>query len=62
METMGPRIAREVRKEMGREGITGTKEELNAIYSKRFNKAVSVSALETGSHVADATSGSSGTQ
>jgi hypothetical protein len=41
MQSITPQIAREVRKKMSSEGATGTKEELNAIYSKRFNEAVS---------------------
>jgi len=41
MRTIQPQIAREVRKRMAKEGVQGTREELNAIYSKRFNEAVS---------------------
>ena len=41
MQIIGPRLAQEVRKKMAKEGVTGTKPELDAIYSKRFNEAVS---------------------
>ena len=41
MQTIGPQIAQEVRKKMAKEGVKGTKEELNAIYSKRFDEVVS---------------------
>jgi len=41
MRTIQPQVAREVRKKMVREGVRGTREELNAIYAKRFNEAVS---------------------
>jgi len=44
MGSLAPRIAQEVRKKMAREGVTGTKEELNAIYSKRLNESVSADA------------------
>ncbi|KAF9652198.1 hypothetical protein BDM02DRAFT_3089619 [Thelephora ganbajun] len=39
MQTIAPKIAQEARKKMAREGVKGSKEELNAIYSKRFNEA-----------------------
>ena len=41
MQTVAPQIANKVRKKMAREGVTGSKEELNATFSKRFNEAVS---------------------
>ena len=41
MQIIGPRLAQEVRKKMAREGVRGTKQDLDAIYSKRFNEAVS---------------------
>jgi hypothetical protein len=45
MQTMSPKIAKEVRKKMVREDVKGTKEELNAIFSKRFNETVSASRI-----------------
>ena len=53
MGSIAPRIAQEVRKKMAREGVTGTKEELNAIYSKRLNESVSADACA--GYVADTT-------
>ena len=41
MQANVPQIAQEVRKKMVKEGVKGTKEELNAVYSERFNEAVS---------------------
>ena len=41
MQTIAPQIANRVRGKMAREGVTGTKEELNATFSRRFNEAVS---------------------
>lgn len=41
MQILAPEIANKVRKKMAREGVTGTKEELNATFSRRFNEAVS---------------------
>jgi len=41
MQTIGPQIAQEVRKKMAKEGVKGTKGELDAIYLKRFKEAVS---------------------
>ena len=41
MQTISPKIANEVRNKMAREDVQGSKEELNAIFSKRFNEAVS---------------------
>lgn len=40
MGSIAPRIAQEVRKKMAREGVSGTREELNAIYSKRLNESM----------------------
>jgi hypothetical protein len=45
MQIMTPKITQEVRKAMAKEGVTGTKEELHAIYSKRFNETVSAGDL-----------------
>ena len=45
MQTIGPQIARDVRKKMAKEGVRGTKEELDAIYLKRFNETVSTGRL-----------------
>lgn len=41
VQAIVPQIAKEVRKKMAKEGVTGTKEEMNATFSKRFNEAVS---------------------
>jgi mitochondrial inner membrane protein COX18 len=41
MQVIGPRISQEVRKRMAGERVTGSKEELRVLYSKRFNEAVS---------------------
>ena len=59
MQKIGPDIAREVRKKMAKEGITGTKDELNAIYAKRFNETVSIRQLHGLAGVADPVSGPS---
>lgn len=45
MQVIEPRIAQEVRKRVVKEGVTGSKEEIRAIYSKWFNEAVSGEAL-----------------
>lgn len=60
MGSIAPQIAQEVRKKMAREGVTGTKEELNAIYSKRLNE--SVSAEPCVGYVADTTSDARGAE
>ena len=51
VQTIGPQISQEVRKKMAKEGVKGTKEELNAIYSKRFNEVVSAWCLYASSGV-----------
>ena len=63
LQEVTPQIAREVRKSMSREGVTGTKEELNAVYSKRFNEAVSADAyMGWAESCADATPGTGRTE
>jgi len=63
MLTIGPQISQDVRKEMAKEGVKGTKEELNAIYAKRFNEAVSAGRVYARDcRVTDATLGKSATE
>ena len=49
MQKIIPQVASQVRNKMAREGVEGTKEELNAIFSRRFNEAVSsIAHISTG--------------
>ena len=45
MQIMSPKIATEVRNKMARERISGSKEELEAVFAKLFNEAVSTSCI-----------------
>ena len=64
MQTISPQIANEVRNKMAREGLSGSREELNAIFAKRFNEAVSASRIypPDRSHVIDMTLGKCGAE
>lgn len=44
MQDIKPRIAQEVRRRMAGEGVTGSREEMRATYSKWYNEAVSAEA------------------